>query len=184
MTQPESGKSPADVGPVEKRIVRRAGGRHLVFRIQRPRNWLVPRPYALISNIEGPLWMFYGVGQVWITHRRIKRIRDWTLRVPRVVSHRIIELVGKLEQDIDRFISQIEDQDLIGTVLIDRRTIEFHWTVPRDQREDSTNASKRQAVVDLHFNQLATAFAKLQLVGEEGVEDVPADKIQFQKMPE
>lgn len=164
---------------VRKKIVQRAGGRHLIFRIKNERMSLLPKPYALISNIEGSIWIFYGVGQIWITHRKLRKIRDWHVRVPRLTSKRVIEIIEKLEKDIEDFIEHVDNQGLIGTLVVERKVIEFHWTVPKAVADTQPNLD-RKTVIDLQFNKLATTFAKLQLVGQEGLDDVDANQIQLQ----
>lgn len=174
------GSATSDSDAVQKRIVTRAGGRHLVFRINEGRHWFLPRPYALISNIEGSILVFYGIGQIWVTHRKLRRINDWLVRVPRFVAKRIVRIVDGLEPDIAEFIEHIQHLDLIGTLIIERKVIEFHWTVPRNRRDGSDPLPDPQAIIDLNFNNLATAFARLQLVGNEGEPDCVKTDIELQ----
>ena len=176
---PETSRDSAAGEAVEKRVMTRAGGRHLVFRINEGRHWFLPRPYALISNIEGSILVFYGVGQIWITHRKLRRINDWLVRVPRFVSKKIITIVDQLEPDIAEFIEHVQHLDLIGTLVVERKVIEFHWTVPRNRRDGSDPRPDPQPIIDLNFNQLATAFARLQLVGNEGEMDCVETDIQL-----
>ncbi len=157
--------------PIAKRVIQRAGGRHLVFRINKGPLWFVPKPYALISNIEGTILFFYGFGQIWVTHKKLRRIAEWFVRVPRFASKHIKRIVGELEPQIQTFIADVEKLGLIGTLVVERKVIEFHWTVPRDQRGDADQIADRKTKIDTAFNQLAAGFAKLQLEGVEGQHD-------------
>ena len=188
MSQPSSDSSPnhpentaanKTVNPeIDKHVIAKAGGRHLVYRINRGPWWFLPKPYAMISNIEGSVLFFYGVGQIWVTHKRIRRINEWWLRVPRFISKRLVGVIDTLEPQISEFIDRVDELEVIGTLLIERRVIEFHWTVPRGQRNDSNDA-RRKAVIDKEFNKLAKCYARLQLVGQEGAEDVGENEIEL-----
>ena len=172
-----TGTGDAKVKPIAKKVIQKAGGRHLVFRIKRGPWWFLPKPYALISNIEGSILFFYGIGQIWVTHKKERRINDWMLRVPRFISKRINWLVNELQPEIVKFIDQIQEVEIIGTLIIERRVVEFHWTVPRQQRHASVPDEDRVQIINDAFNRLAKEFAKLQLTGKEGQHDVDDDQI-------
>ena len=161
---------------VDKRVIKKAGGRHLVYRINRGRWWFLPKPYALISNIEGSILVFYGAGQIWATHKKLRRINEWMVRIPRFISKRIVKIVDDLQQNISDFIEQIDEPGVIGTLVVERKVIEFHWTVPRGQRNDEKDAELR-IMIDREFDKLAKCFARLQLVGQEGQHDVQEDEV-------
>lgn len=144
-----------------QRVIRKARGRHLVYRKSHGSLWFLPHPYALISNIEGSLLAFYGIGQLWATHRKLRRINDWYVRVPRFISKRIISLIDELEPHIDDFIEAVEQLGIIGTLIIERRVIEFHWTVPGGSARTTDTEAHPDSVIDAHFNRLASAFEKV-----------------------
>jgi len=180
MNATETESNPNDAQPkeaVDKRVIKQAGGRHLVFRINRGPWWFLPKPYAMISNIEGSLLLFYGMGQLWATHRKQRIINDWIVRVPRLISKRIVGIVDELEKEIAEFVEKIDELGVIGTIMIERHVIEFHWTVPRQQRNDPR--TDLHSTVDREFNRLAKAYAELQLVGQEGQHDVNRQQIEL-----
>lgn len=179
MSETENSSGPPSRQAVDKRVIKRVGGRHLVYRVKEGAWRWLPRPYALISNIEGLILVFYGAGQIWVTHRKRHRINEWIVRVPRFASKRMVQIVQELETPISEFIEQVNDLDLIGTLILERRAIEFHWTVPRDKLGDRQPDVDREQVINASFNQLATAFAQLQLAGEEGAHDVRQDQIEL-----
>jgi len=45
------------------RVVKKFGGRHLVFRTHLGRKSFLPRAYALVSAFEGTELFFYGIGK-------------------------------------------------------------------------------------------------------------------------
>lgn len=114
--------------PAENRIIRRFGGRHLIFRT-RVGGWqLVPHPYLLISNFRGPVWVFYGIGQIWLTHRKVRLIGSWIVRAPRLASARLLALVDRLQAPLEAFVRYCEEHGIEGTLVLEQKTIEFHWT--------------------------------------------------------
>ena len=63
-------------------VVKKYGGRHLIFRTEAAGLWFVPTPCALISSFRGLVWAFYGIGQVWLTHKKTHKIGGWMARMP------------------------------------------------------------------------------------------------------
>ena len=83
-SNPQGAADPDDA-QVLNRVIKRFGGRHLIFRTQLGDSWRVlPKPYALVSTFRGPVWFFYGIGQVWVTHKKYREFDGWMARVPRM----------------------------------------------------------------------------------------------------
>jgi hypothetical protein len=114
---------------VLNRVIKRFGGRHLIFRTQLGNSWRVlPKPYAMVSTFRGPVWFFYGIGQVWVTHKKYHEFDGWLARVPRVGSPKLISLLDKLEQPLTEFTHFCNENGIEGTIVVEANVIEFHWT--------------------------------------------------------
>lgn len=151
--------------PGEKKIIRRLGGHHLIFRLKKGPWWMIPKPYVLVSSIRGPLWVFYGIGQIWITHKKVKEIKNWSVRVPRFINKRLLQLVDRLEPEIEKFIDYCETEGLTATLVIERKIIECHWTMrQKEKKEEEADGSIHQIKIDERFNLLAQKFVEMQLV--------------------
>jgi hypothetical protein len=148
----------------QDRIIRRWGGRHLIFRTKTGGIWLLPKPYVLISSFRGPIWLFYGVGQIWVTHRRLKEIDSWLARVPRFVSTALIRILDFIEADLRKFISYCNEAGIEGTIVMERQCLEFHWTFGHDLDKEKHKPAHADRV-DEKFHDLVAAFlnAKRQL---------------------
>ncbi len=171
-TGPDSSDSRPQAGPIEARVTRHAGGNHLVYRVDRLNQPLKSAGRAILSSFEGPVLAFYGFGQIWVTHRKVRRINGWWLRLPRVGSKRLSDLVDRLEPDLFAFLQIIKRLDLQGTLIVERFSLEFHWTVRPGQSEKhfSDNVGHENAL-ETAFHELSKHFSRWQLVGEEGVDD-------------
>ncbi len=157
----------AQLEPGKKHIVHRLGGRHLIFRLNKGQGlWrFVPRPYVLISCIQGPLWVFYGIGQIWLTHKKAKNIKDWAVRVPRFLSPSLIQLVDRLEPDIERFVDYCNDKGFTATLVIEKKVIEIHWTRRKTEPAEAEQKNDQpEKTIDEMFNELAQRFVALQLI--------------------
>ena len=150
--------------PGEKKVSHRLMGRHLMFRLNKNRLRFWPKPYVILSSIEGPIWVFFGAGQLWLTHRRVRRINEWLLRIPRFRSPKLMKLIDRLEPDLVEFIEYCESQDIIGALFIERELIEFHWSLRKRECQDKGDRKNREVIIDPQFNRLAQRFAELQLV--------------------
>ncbi len=153
-----------DFNPAQKKVIQRLGGHHLILRLKKGRWWFVPKPYVLVSSIEGPLWVFYGLGQIWLTHKKVKYIKDWSVRVPRLVSGRLLDLIDRLEPDIENFIDYCNDQGLTATLVIERKVIECHWTLRRTEKQEENKGAHRKPDINSKFNELAEKFVNMQLI--------------------
>ena len=130
MNNPVKNKTDSDqpaAGQVNK-IIKRFGGRHLIFRTKTGGWWILPKPYILISSFRGPVWVFYGAGQIWVTHKKLREISGWMVRAPRFENKTVTQIVDKLEPEIAEFINFCNEHGIEGTLVIERRVIEFHWT--------------------------------------------------------
>ena len=95
--------NPNGPGQILNRIIKRFGGRHLIFRTEMGSWRWLPRPYALVSTFRGPIWLFYGAGQVWVTHRKYQEFDGWLSRVPRLPAPKTIQLLDKLTASLTEF---------------------------------------------------------------------------------
>ena len=139
------------------RIIKRFGGRHLIFRTKTGGWWMIPRPYVLVSSFRGPMWVFYGAGQIWLTHKKLREFGGWLARIPRLANKKVLGIVEALDADITTFVDYCNDHGIEGTIVIETRCIEFHWTfgdeLPKEE-EKNTHASP----LDEQFSQLCDRF--------------------------
>ncbi len=142
---------------VLNRIIKRFGGRHLIFRTQLGKWSLIPRPYGLVSTFRGPVWIFYGVGQVWVTHKKYREFDGWLARVPRISAPKIVKLLDVLDPQLTQFTHHCNENGIEGTVVLEPHTIEFHWTFAyplKDEKQKKENAD----LLDAQFQRLVDAF--------------------------
>ncbi len=153
-----------DDGRALNRIIKRLGGRHLIFRTQL-RSWnILPRPYALVSTFRGPIWFFYGIGQVWVTHKGYREFDGWMSRIPRVPAPKIVQLLDKLESPLTEFTRYCNQHGIEGTIVIESNMIEFHWTFDYSVEKEAMKQSHTD-ILDQPFQQLVECFqqAKTEL---------------------
>ena len=115
--------NPNGPGQILNRIIKRFGGRHLIFRTEMGAWRWLPRPYALVSTFRGPIWLFYGAGQVWITHRKHQEFDGWLSRVPRLPAPRTIQLLEKLTDPLTEFTHYCNEHGLEGTVVVEPKVL-------------------------------------------------------------
>lgn len=146
------------------RIVKRLGGRHLIFRTQLKGWTLVPHSYALISDFRGAVWFFYGVGQVWVTHKVHREFDGWAARVPRLGGQKVTALVDRLADDIARFTHFCNQRGIEGTIVLETSVIEFHWTFGYSLKREKEKPEQADSL-DHQFQKLVDAFltAKAEL---------------------
>ena len=161
----------APSAPAKNKIIRRFGGRHFVYRVKYDRWWMIPKPYALISSIRGPVWAFYGVGQIWITHKKWREIEGWFARISRVGADALSELIASLQEPLESFIRGCNENEIRGTIVIEKKVIEFHWTVGRHVQKPE-KCDERDQWLEAHFKILVDAFAKATSVQKPAPADV------------
>ena len=146
------------------RIIKRFGGRHLIFRTQMQAGWrILPRSYALVSDFAGPVWFFYGLGQIWVTHKSFKRYDGWIARVPRVGGDSLVKLLERLEAALIEFTNFCNENGIEGTVVLESSLIEFHWTFGYSLEKEKMKPEQSDTL-DLEFNKLVEAFVASQKV--------------------
>lgn len=138
-------------------VVKKLGGRHLIFRTQLTPWKIIPRPYALISDFSGPVWFFYGLGQIWITHKKYHEYDGWTARVSRIGSDKIQQLLDQLESPISSFTHYCNEHGIEGTIVIEPGIIEFHWTFGYDLPQEKRKPEK-SLTIEKQFQQLVDEF--------------------------
>jgi len=140
------------------RVIKRFGGRHLIFRTSMESGWrILPRSYALVSDFTGPVWFFYGLGQIWVTHKKFKRYDGWTARVPRFGGAKFVDLLSKLESDLIEFTHHCNENGIEGTVVLEPSLIEFHWTFGYSLEKEKMKPEQADTL-DTQFNKLVEAF--------------------------
>ena len=143
---------------VVNRVIKRFGGRHLIFRTSMEPGWrILPRSYALVSDFIGPVWFFYGLGQIWVTHKKFKRYDGWTARIPRFGGAKLVELLEKLESELIEFTHHCNQNGIEGTVVLEPSLIEFHWTFGYSLEKEKMKPEQSDAL-DAQFNKLVEAF--------------------------
>ena len=161
----EAGATPADqstpnpngAGQILNRIIKRFGGRHLIFRTEMGAWRWLPRPYALVSTFRGPIWLFYGAGQVWVTHRKYQEFDGWLSRVPRLPAPRTIELLDSLKEPLNEFTHYCNENGLEGTVVVEPKVIEFHWTFGYELMQEKMKTEKTD-LLDAPFQKLVDGY--------------------------
>jgi hypothetical protein len=140
------------------RIIKRFGGRHLIFRTQLQKNWRVlPRSYGLVSDFCGPVWFFYGLGQIWVTHKKYRQYDGWTARVPRIGGAKIVKLLDSLESAITEFTHHCNTNGIEGTLVLEPEVIEFHWTFGYSLEKEKMKPEEC-GLLDSDFEKLVDAF--------------------------
>ena len=141
----------------QDRVIKRMGGKHLIFRTKTGGWWALPKPYVLVSSFRGPVWIFYGVGQVWITHKKLREIEGWMARVPRFVSSSVKKILERIEPKLAEFITFCNDKGVEGTVVVERKCLEFHWQcgVELDKEKFKRENSDE---LDRRFHELVDEF--------------------------
>lgn len=143
------------------RVVKKFGGRHLIFRTDVGKKSLLPRPYALVSAFEGPELFFYGIGQIFITHTKLCEFETWFARVPRGLKSgaELERLLLRLEPELNSFIRYCNKHGIEGTVVVEKGEIEFHWTFGHEL-EAETVKDENRSPLEVEFEALARAFAR------------------------
>lgn len=142
------------------RIIKRFGGRHLIFRTNMESGWrILPRSYAMVSDFAGPVWFFYGLGQIWITHKKFKRYDGWNARVPRLGGAKLVDLLTKLESELIVFTHHCNENGIEGTIVLEPNLIEFHWTFGYSLEKEKMKPEQSD-MLDAQFNKLVEAFVK------------------------
>lgn len=139
-------------------IIKRFGGRHLIFRTKVGGWWFVPKPYVLISSFRGPVWIFYGMGQIWATHTKDREIEDWIVRRPRFVSKAVCRILNRMEPQLKDFIQFCNSQSIEGTLVIEKKVIEFHWTFGNEPLPKEKEKPDNSETLDSNFQDLVHEF--------------------------
>jgi len=153
----QSTSNPNGAGQILNRIIKRFGGRHLIFRTEMGVWRWLPRPYALVSTFRGPIWLFYGAGQVWVTHRKYQEFDGWLSRVPRLPAPRTIELLDSLKDPLNEFTHYCNENGLEGTVVVEPKVIEFHWTFGYELMQEKMKTEKTD-LLDAPFQKLVDGY--------------------------
>ena len=141
----------------QDRVIKRMGGKHLIFRTKTGGWWMLPKPYVLVSTFRGPVWIFYGVGQVWVTHKKLREIDGWMARVPRFVSNKLIKILDHVEPKLKEFITYCNDSGIEGTIVMERKCLEFHWQCGVELDKERAKPDNSDAL-DRHFHELVDKF--------------------------
>ncbi len=117
----------------------------------------MPHPYLLISSFRGPVWVFYGIGQIWLTHRKLFRIGDWIVRTPRLRSRHLTEKLNQMKTPLKEFIGFCDAHGIQGTIVMERQILEFHWTFGFELEKEKQKPD-HSAGMDVQFARLVEAF--------------------------
>ena len=145
----------------DNKVVKRFGGRHLIFRTKLGKKTILPKPYALVSSFSGPDWFFYGIGQVFLTHEELCEFELWNARVPRSAKARakLTNLLMKLEPELVSFIRHCNDHGVEGTIVVEENIIEFHWTFGQELEQEKLK-DENKSTLEKKFDDLVTAFVR------------------------
>lgn len=146
------------------KVVKRFGGRHLIFQACVAKKSLLPRPYALVSSFRGSDWFFYGIGQVFVTHRLLGEFESWEARVPRSSkpAAKLEKLLMELEPELGAFIRHCNEHGIEGTIVVEENVIEFHWTFGHELEQEKLKAENKSQL-ELKFDALVAEFATERL---------------------
>ncbi len=141
------------------KVVKRFGGRHLIFRTNVGKKSILPKPYALVSSFSGPDWFFYGVGQVFLTHEELCEFELWNARVPRSAKSRanLSKLLMALEPELNSFIKHCNEHGIEGTIVVEENVIEFHWTFGQELEQEKLK-DEHKSPLDKKFDDLVAAY--------------------------
>ena len=153
----DASSSPPESEAQANKIIKRFGGRHLIFRTKTGGWWVLPKPYVLISSFRGPVWVFYGAGQIWVTHKKMHEISGWMVRAPRIAHKKLNELVGKLEPKIAEFTTFCNEHGIEGTLVVERKVIEFHWTFG-DELDQERHKKEQAHPLETKFQSLCDDY--------------------------
>lgn len=145
----------------ENKVVKRFGGRHLIFRTNMGKKSILPKPYALVSSFRGSDWLFYGVGQVFLTHEKLGEFQDWIARIPRrAKSHANLEkLLMSMEPELNSFIGHCNEHGIQGTIVVEENVIEFHWTFGEELEEEKLKDENKSPLAK-KFDELVAAYLR------------------------
>ena len=164
----EEKKAEMDAKGDLNKIVKRFGGRHLIFRTKTGGWWITPTPYVLISSFRGPMWVFYGAGQIWLTHKKVREIGGWMARAPRLGSKEVTAILDKIETPIAEFTNYCNEHGIEGTLVVEKKCIEFHWTFG-DELELESQKGENASPLDQKFSTLCDCF--LEAKSDLGIEE-------------
>jgi hypothetical protein len=146
------------------KVVKRFGGRHLIFQAcVSDKSWL-PKPYALVSSFRGPYWFFYGIGQVFVTHRVLGEFEKWQARVPRSPKSaaKLEKMLMQLEPELNAFIKHCNEHGIEGTIVVEKDVLEFHWTFGHELEQEKLKDENRSPL-EVKFDALVNEFSKERL---------------------
>lgn len=145
----------------DNKVVKRFGGRHLIFRTSVGKKSILPKPYALVSSFKGPDWLFYGVGQVFLTHEDLGEFELWNAKIPRrgKSKAKLEKLLMALEPELNAFIGHCNDHGIEGTIVVEEEVIEFHWTFGQELQEEKLK-DENKSPLDNKFDELVAAFLR------------------------
>ncbi len=148
------------------RVIKRFGGRHLIFRTELGSWQFFRKPYALISTFRGPIWFFYGIGQIWVTHKKHREFDGWMSRIPRIPAPKIVQLLDMLKEELTTFTHYCNENGIEGTIIVEAKVIEFHWTFDYTVEKETEKKDKTD-ILDSPFQKLVDRYlvakAELQL---------------------
>ncbi len=146
------------------RIIKRFGGRHLIFRTELGSWHFFRNSYALVSTFRGPVWFFYGIGQIWVTHKKYHAFDGWMSRIPRLPAPKIVALLDKLKAELTVFTHYCNEHGIEGTIVIEAKVIEFHWTFDYSVEKEAMKKDKAN-ILDAPFQKLVDRYlaAKAEL---------------------
>ena len=142
----------------QNKIIKKFGGRRLIFRQKVGGWWLIPKPYTLVSSFRGPIWIFYGAGQIWLTHKKETEIEGWFVRRPRVASKTVSNILNEIMTPLTGFIKHCNDLSIEGTVVIEKKVLEFHWTFGNEPLEAEKKKPECTSSLENNFQELVDAF--------------------------
>ena len=147
--------NPTIAGSSNNKVIKRFGGRHLIFRTDAGKKSVLPTPYALVSSFRGPDWFFFGIGQVFLTHEKMCEFERWGARIPRSGKARakLEKLLMQMEPELNSFIRYCNEHGIEGTIVVDSSVIEFHWTFGQELKDEKLK--------DQHKSPLETKFKRL-----------------------
>ena len=100
---------------------------------------------------------FYGIGQVWVTHKKYREFDGWLSRVPRISSPKLVAILDRIEPTITEFTHYCNENGIEGTIVVESKVIEFHWTFDYTVEKEKQKQNKTN-ILDVPFRKLVDAY--------------------------
>ncbi|MEZ6093102.1 MAG: hypothetical protein R3C03_02525 [Pirellulaceae bacterium] len=127
---------------------------------------MIANPYAFVSSVSGPVWFFYGIGQIWLTHEKSGAIDGWQIRLPRVRAKQFDATIQSLKEPLTSFVQFCNEHQIEGTIVLEQYEIEFHWLFGQGMK-GGKQEPQLQNEIEKQFAILAEAFCSQSIAQDK-----------------